>query len=68
MVRESFPSLRVLSVTLDTQNYAIALPVNSELRVPLDVRLLEAVTSDWWQQVLYRYLGQADRPGDDYRL
>jgi ABC-type amino acid transport substrate-binding protein len=68
MVRESFPSLQVLSVTFDAQNYAIALPVNSELRAPLDVGLLEAVTSDWWQQVLYRYLGQADRPGDDHRL
>jgi ABC-type amino acid transport substrate-binding protein len=59
MVRQSFPSLQVLSVTLDRQNYAIALPLNSELRVPLDVALLGAVTSPWWQQVLYRYLGQA---------
>lgn len=61
MVREGFPSLQVLSVTFDPQTYAIALPVNSELRLRLDVALLEAVTSDWWQQVLYRYLGQAER-------
>jgi ABC-type amino acid transport substrate-binding protein len=58
MVRQSFPSLQVLSVTFDPQNYAIALPLNSDLRVPLDVALLGAVTSPWWQQVLYRYLGQ----------
>jgi ABC-type amino acid transport substrate-binding protein len=60
-VRESFPALQVSSLTLDPQTYAIALPTNSELRVPLDVALLEAVTSDWWRQVLYRYLGRAER-------
>jgi ABC-type amino acid transport substrate-binding protein len=60
MVRQRFPSLQVLSVTFDPQNYAIALPLNSELRVPLDVALLDAVPSPWWQQVLYRYLGQAE--------
>jgi ABC-type amino acid transport substrate-binding protein len=59
IVPESFPTLQVLKVTFDPQNYAIALPPNSALRVPLDIALLEAVTSEWWQQVLYRYLGQA---------
>jgi ABC-type amino acid transport substrate-binding protein len=59
MVQQRFPSLQVLSVTFEPQNYAIALPLNSELRVPLDVALLGAVSSPWWQQVLYRYLGQA---------
>jgi ABC-type amino acid transport substrate-binding protein len=60
IARASFPSLQVLSVTFDPQTYAIALPVNSELRASLDVALLQTVTSDWWLQVLYRYLGQAD--------
>jgi ABC-type amino acid transport substrate-binding protein len=59
MVRGGFPSLQVLNVTFSPENYAIALPLNSELRVPLDVSLLEAITSPWWQQVQYRYLGQA---------
>jgi ABC-type amino acid transport substrate-binding protein len=59
IVRGSFPTLQVLRVRFDPQNYAIALPLNSELRIPLDVALLEAVSSEWWQQVLYRYLGQA---------
>jgi hypothetical protein len=45
---------------LRPQNYAIALPVNSELRLSLDVALLQAVTSDWWLHVLYRYLGRTD--------
>jgi ABC-type amino acid transport substrate-binding protein len=63
IVRENFPALQVLSVTFDPQNYAIALPPNSAVRVPLDIALLETVTSEWWQQVLYRYLGQVPREG-----
>jgi polar amino acid transport system substrate-binding protein len=60
MVRQNFSSLQVLGVTFDHQNYAIALPRNSVLRVPLDTELLESVTTDWWDQTLYRYLGSAD--------
>jgi polar amino acid transport system substrate-binding protein len=59
MVRQNFSGLQVLRVTFDHQNYAIALPSNSALRVPLDVAVLEAMTSDWWRQTLYRYLGSA---------
>jgi polar amino acid transport system substrate-binding protein len=57
MVRQNFPSLQVLGVTFDHQNSAIALPRNSALRVQLDTELLESVTTDWWEQTLYRYLG-----------
>jgi ABC-type amino acid transport substrate-binding protein len=63
IVHESFPSLQVLRVTFDPQNYAIALPMNSALRAPLDVALLEAVSSEWWQQVVFRYLGEASPEG-----
>jgi polar amino acid transport system substrate-binding protein len=63
IVRGNFPSLQVLGVSFDPQNYAIALPLNSALRVPIDVALLESVTSEWWQQVLYRYSGQASTEG-----
>ena len=58
-VQGHFPTLRVLNVTFDPQNYAIALPLNSPLRAPLDVELLEAISGEWWQQVLYRYSVQA---------
>jgi hypothetical protein len=58
-----FPALQVLSVTFDPQNYAIALPPNSAVRVPLDIALLETVTGEWWQRVLYRYLGQVSMEG-----
>ena len=57
-MKQNFANLQVLGVTLDQQNYAIALPSGSGLRSPLDIVLLENVTSEWWAQVLYRYLGR----------
>jgi ABC-type amino acid transport substrate-binding protein len=63
IVHGHFPSLQVLNVTFDPQNYAIAVPLNTTLRVPLDIALLDAVTSEWWQQELYRYLGQVPVEG-----
>jgi polar amino acid transport system substrate-binding protein len=51
-------SVRVLDVTFDSQNYGIALPMNSPLRQPLNLALLDAVESDWWQKTLFQYLGK----------
>lgn len=59
IVQRKFSPLQVLRVTFDQQNYAIGLPPNSMLRVPLDIALLEDIDSEWWDQVLYRYLGIA---------
>ena len=64
IVRQDFPALQVLGVTFDHQNYAIALPPNSSLRLPLDTAVLESVTSDWWEQTLYRYLGRGGGSND----
>lgn len=57
IVRRNFSGLRVLAVTFDPQNYAIALPRDSHLRAPLDVALLESIKSEWWNKLLYQYLG-----------
>jgi ABC-type amino acid transport substrate-binding protein len=57
IVRRNFSGLQVLRVTFDEQNYALALPRGSDLRVPLDIALLESIKSEWWNRVLYRYLG-----------
>ena len=58
LVNERFSgSLRVLDATFDPQVYAIALPQGSELRVPIDLALLEAIRSDWWRETLVAYLG-----------
>ncbi|WP_246673915.1 transporter substrate-binding domain-containing protein [Mesorhizobium sp. B2-3-13] len=50
--------LRVLDATFDQQQYAIALPLGSRLRKPLDVALLQTMESDWWKQAAFQYLGE----------
>jgi polar amino acid transport system substrate-binding protein len=61
----TWTGLQILGVTFGHQNYAMALPPNSDLRVPLDIALLESADGDWWKQILYRYLGAAGTmPGD----
>jgi polar amino acid transport system substrate-binding protein len=58
-VNERFlDSLQVLDSTFDSQVYAIALPQASELRVAIDLALLDAVRSDWWRETLFAYLGR----------
>ena len=58
LVNERFSgSLRVLNGTFDPQSYAIALPRHSDLRVPINLALLDAIRSDWWHETLFEYLG-----------
>jgi polar amino acid transport system substrate-binding protein len=49
-------SIRVLDVTFDSQNYAIALPTGSPLRQSVNLALLDAIETDWWEQTLFQYL------------
>jgi ABC-type amino acid transport substrate-binding protein len=56
-IQQDFPELEVLPITLDSQNYAIALPLDNPLRVALDVTLLESLRSEWWTRTRLRYLG-----------
>ena len=58
VLRDFSSTLRVLDVTFDSQNYAIALPKGSPLSQQLNVPLLEETESDWWQQTLFEYLGK----------
>jgi ABC-type amino acid transport substrate-binding protein len=51
-------ALRVLPTSFDPQVYAIALPSGSNLRTPINLALLDAVRSDWWQDTVFAYLGQ----------
>jgi ABC-type amino acid transport substrate-binding protein len=53
-------TLRVLDITFDNQNYAIALPKGSPLTRMLNPALLEEIESDWWQQILFEYLGKTE--------
>jgi polar amino acid transport system substrate-binding protein len=60
LVNKRFPgSLRVLDATFDPQTYAIALPQGSELRMTINLALLDAIRSDWWRETLSEYLGPA---------
>jgi polar amino acid transport system substrate-binding protein len=58
VLRDFYSTLRVLDVTFDNQNYAIALPKDSPLGQVLNPPLLEETESDWWQQTLFEYLGK----------
>jgi ABC-type amino acid transport substrate-binding protein len=50
--------VRVLPVTFFRQDYAIALPQDSQLREPVNRALLEEVQSAEWDAILERYLGE----------
>jgi ABC-type amino acid transport substrate-binding protein len=58
VLQDFYNTLRVLEITFDNQNYAIALPKGSSLRQMLNPPLLEETESDWWQQTLFEYLGK----------
>jgi polar amino acid transport system substrate-binding protein len=59
LVKQNFSgALRVLPATFDPQVYAIALPSGSNLRTPINLALLDAIRSDWWQETVLTYLGQ----------
>ena len=57
IVMQQFPeTLRVLDFTIDSLNYAIAVPKGSRLLDKLNSAVLEETESDWWQQTLFQYL------------
>jgi ABC-type amino acid transport substrate-binding protein len=57
-VRKNFrDEVQVLDKLFARENYAIAVALNSPLRLQLDVAMLEEMRGDWWREVLSRYLG-----------
>ena len=60
ILKDYSSTLRVLDMTFDTQNYAIAMPKGSALGRILDAPLLEQTESEWWEQTLYQYLGKRE--------
>ncbi|HEX4410307.1 MAG TPA: transporter substrate-binding domain-containing protein [Xanthobacteraceae bacterium] len=58
IIRQRFASsVELIDTTFDPQEYAFALPSNSTLRKSVNVALLVATHSDWWEQTAFRYLG-----------
>jgi polar amino acid transport system substrate-binding protein len=52
-------SLKVLDTTFDPQVYAIELPRDSALRIPINLAVLDVIRSDWWRAMLVSYLGRS---------
>jgi polar amino acid transport system substrate-binding protein len=50
-------SIEVLDITFDQQGYAIALPYNSTLRMPINRALLAIIETQWWRDLNTKYLG-----------
>jgi polar amino acid transport system substrate-binding protein len=50
-------SIELLEATFDSQQYAFAIPTDSPLRKALDVAVVDATHSGWWEQTIFRYLG-----------
>ena len=58
LIRQSFSSsIELLDKTFDVQDYAFALPSGSPLRKSVNVAVLDARRSEWWEQTTFRYLG-----------
>jgi ABC-type amino acid transport substrate-binding protein len=58
LIRQSLSSsIELLDKTFDVQDYAFALPSGSPLRKSVNVAVLDARRSEWWDQTTFRYLG-----------
>jgi polar amino acid transport system substrate-binding protein len=57
-IQQSYSSsIELVDASFDSQEYAFAVPTNSPLRKALDVEMLDAIHSGWWDQTIFRYLG-----------
>lgn len=58
LVQNDFSSsIDLIDATFEPQEYAFALPNNSSLERTLNVAMLDAIHSDWWRQLVIRYVG-----------
>ena len=58
IIQQGFSSsVELIDTTFDPQEYAFAVPIDSPLERTINVAILGAVHSDWWEQTTFRYLG-----------
>jgi polar amino acid transport system substrate-binding protein len=58
LIRQNFSSsIELVDKTFDVQDYAFALPSGSPLRKAVNVAVLDARRSEWWEQTTFQYLG-----------
>jgi len=50
----------VLETVFDKQNYAIALPNGSPLRAKINLVLVPATRSVWWEELNKKYFGKGE--------
>jgi len=59
IAKESYPGdIQILPQTFQRQDYAYGLQQDSALREKINRVLIGRVNSDWWQDVLYTYMGR----------
>jgi ABC-type amino acid transport substrate-binding protein len=57
IIQQNFgSSIELIDSTFDPQEYAFAVPSNSPLERTINVAILDAAHSDWWEQNTFRYL------------
>jgi ABC-type amino acid transport substrate-binding protein len=56
-------SVEVIDTVFDKQNYAIALPNGSPLRAQINLVLVPATQSAWWEELNGKYFGESESPG-----
>jgi ABC-type amino acid transport substrate-binding protein len=58
LTKKDYPgSIEVLDIRFDPQSYAIALPNNSSLRMPINRTLVAVIGTQWWRDLNAGYLG-----------
>jgi polar amino acid transport system substrate-binding protein len=57
-IREEFSSsVELVDATFGPQNYAFAVPEGSAFRRKLDIAILDATHSEWWDRIPFQYFG-----------
>ena len=57
-VRNGFlDDIKVLDKMYAKENYAIALPRSSPLRIRIDIAMIDELKGSWWRDILEQYLG-----------
>jgi polar amino acid transport system substrate-binding protein len=58
IIRQNFSSsVELIDTTFDPQQYAFAMPNGGLLRNAINVAVLDAIHSEWWEETTFRYLG-----------
>lgn len=60
LAKNEFGGVEVLDTAFDKQNYAIAVPNNSALRTKINMVLVPATRTIWWDELNAKYFGTGE--------